>query len=223
MTSPGQATTKAFLQPSSGPALTFTFNPADLTLTKTATWTTKPARNAKAAPTSEFTGTSPQSLKLQITLDSRVEPSPSITDRVKQLFDWTRPDPSAADKKKPQPALLVLHWGTQEYFQCFLASVSAKYTLFDPTGVPLKAVVDLTLTETPLSVAAQNPTSGGLVGRRSRTVTAGESLHSIAYDEYGRAGHWRALATVNGVDDPLRLRPGTVLFVPTQAEADALS
>jgi hypothetical protein len=33
---------------------------------------------------------------------------------------------------------------------------------------------------------------------------------------------WRALATFNGIDDPLRVTPGTRLLIPTSDEAVAL-
>lgn len=217
------ALTHAFLQSKEGDRLEFTYNPAEVTMTKSSQWKTEPQRNAKKAPKSEFTGTGPRGLKMQVVLFDRVGAAPTVESSITKLFEWTNPTTSSRQQNKPQPPLLVLHWGDTQYFECFLASVSAKYTLFDQQGTPLKALVDLTLTETPMSAENQNPTSGGVPGRRSRTLVAGESLHSVAYDEYGRAGHWRALAAANGIDDPLRVRPGTVLLVPTQLEADALA
>jgi nucleoid-associated protein YgaU len=50
-------------------------------------------------------------------------------------------------------------------------------------------------------------------------VVAGDSLASIAYDEYEDARLWRALAEANHLDDPMRLPPGTELLVPPPAEA----
>ena len=49
-------------------------------------------------------------------------------------------------------------------------------------------------------------------------MVAGDSLASIAYREYGAPAYWRALAEANGIDDPLRLRPGTRLLVPPAEE-----
>ena len=51
----------------------------------------------------------------------------------------------------------------------------------------------------------------------------GESLHSIAYAEYGLASYWRALAAFNGIDDPMRLRPGVRILLPTAEEAANLA
>jgi len=52
---------------------------------------------------------------------------------------------------------------------------------------------------------------------------AGDSLPAVAYREYGNPNLWRALAEANGVDDPLRLRPGTSLLVPSRSDATRLS
>jgi nucleoid-associated protein YgaU len=48
-------------------------------------------------------------------------------------------------------------------------------------------------------------------------VRAGDSLASIAQAHLGDPTRWRAIAEVNGIDDPLRLMPGTTLTVPLEA------
>jgi nucleoid-associated protein YgaU len=40
--------------------------------------------------------------------------------------------------------------------------------------------------------------------------------------EYGDPTLWRRLAIYNGIDDPLRLRSGLRIFIPTAAEAARL-
>jgi nucleoid-associated protein YgaU len=72
-------------------------------------------------------------------------------------------------------------------------------------------------------VKAQNPTSGALHTRRSHVLREGDSLHSVAYAEYGDPTLWRGLAAFNGIDDPLRVRAGQSLLIPTAAEAARMS
>ena len=55
------------------------------------------------------------------------------------------------------------------------------------------------------TLGPQNPTSGGVVGRRSVTIDAGDTLSAVAFAEYGNPNMWRALAEANNIDDPLRL------------------
>jgi nucleoid-associated protein YgaU len=50
------------------------------------------------------------------------------------------------------------------------------------------------------------------------TVVAGDTLASVAFRQYGDPAMWRPLAAFNGIDDPLRVRPGATLFVPALEE-----
>ncbi len=43
------------------------------------------------------------------------------------------------------------------------------------------------------------------------------------HEEYRDPNKWRALAEANNIDDPMRVKPGTVLIVPDRREAEALS
>ena len=69
-------------------------------------------------------------------------------------------------------------------------SISIHYALFRPNGEPIRAFVDLELAQAetcPPPGKAQNPTTRGVAGLRSRTVRDGDSLPSIAYEAYGDA------------------------------------
>ncbi len=46
-------------------------------------------------------------------------------------------------------------------------------------------------------------------------VRDGDSLPSIAYDAYGDPTRWRPIAEANGIDNPLSLRRGSELTIPT--------
>jgi nucleoid-associated protein YgaU len=87
------------------------------------------------------------------------------------------------------------------------------------SGTPLQAKVDVTITGQQEQIGAQNPTSHSINSRRTRELIDGDSLQSVAYHELGKASSWRALAELNAIDDPQRVRPGTVLLIPTHADA----
>ncbi|MCA9527587.1 MAG: LysM peptidoglycan-binding domain-containing protein, partial [Myxococcales bacterium] len=42
----------------------------------------------------------------------------------------------------------------------------------------------------------------------------GETLQSIAGQEYDDPNQWRRIADANGIDDPFRLDPGVRLIIP---------
>ena len=70
----------------------------------------------------------------------------------------------------------------------------------------------------PRRPGSQNPTSGGLPGRGQHLWEAGHSLPVLARDNYDDARAWRAIAATNGIDDPLRIRPGSSLYLPARSE-----
>jgi hypothetical protein len=99
-----------------------------------------------------------------------------------------------------------------------LMRADVSYERFLSDGTPIRATVGLDLQINSADPMAQNPTSGGLTGRSGRTVIDGDSLPGIAVAEYGRPGEWRRLAEANDLDDPLRIRPGSTLYLPSRAE-----
>jgi nucleoid-associated protein YgaU len=75
--------------------------------------------------------------------------------------------------------------------------------------------VDLELTQAEQAQPGQNPTTRAIAGLKVHTVTDGDSLQSVAYKNYGDATRWRTIAEANGIDDPLRLRRGHQLSIPS--------
>lgn len=67
-----------------------------------------------------------------------------------------------------------------------------------------------------------NNTSPTTAATRQYTVQSGDSMQRIAQRVYGDANKWRAIATANPLVDPLKLRLGMKLNLPTLDEAAAL-
>jgi nucleoid-associated protein YgaU len=193
----------------------FQFNPKELSISKTAKWERKTARNSKTAGPPEFTGADPCKLTLELFFDATDTMDGKVVSLVDQLFHCCVPTDASHAKKKDSPPLVVLKWGKVTSFAGFVTSVQAKYTLFTAQGTPIRATCNVSIEEMPGNPPKQNPTSGSLALTSVRTVVAGDSLASIAYTEYGDPTMWRPLAAFNGIDDPLRLRLGTTLLLPT--------
>jgi Contractile injection system tube protein len=214
---------RARLVSKGGETLQFHYNPSTVTLNKTAQWRNTPVRNAKNAPEPSFVGTMPATLKLTALVDAFDDRTRSVEAVVKQLLTWTRPTAKSRDKTKPQPEFMHLQWGSSNWFTGYLKSVDVRYTMFDTNGIPLRASIDLVMEEVPTDPPWQNPTSGGVAGRRAATLGANESLAAVAYREYGDAALWRGLADANDIDDPARVPAGRRLLVPPVGEARRLS
>lgn len=202
--------------------LRFLFNPTEYTVAKSATWNRPPSTSAKSAPKPQFAGTNPQSVQMEIFFDGWEKQSVSVANSVATLLKWTKPTDDSIQKKTPNPPILSFEWGTNQAlagFRAYLKSVSAKYTLFDADGNPLRVSANITLEEVPTDPAPQNPTSGSLHSRRTHVLSSSETLHSLAFREYGDPALWRALAEFNGIDDPMRVGGGTRVLIPSLSEA----
>ena len=199
------------------------FNPTEYSISKGAEWRQTPTSGASTAPTPEFVGTNPRKLTLKLLFDAWATGEASIDGSVDQLLSWTNPMPSSISKGTPHPPILAFTWGRNSFFDAYLQNVSAQYTMFKPDGTPLRATVDVTLVEVPSEPAGQNPTSGALAGYRTTIVADGDSLHSIAYREYGNPTLWRGLAAANAIDDPLAVASGATLLIPPREHAAELS
>jgi nucleoid-associated protein YgaU len=203
--------------------LDFQFNPKEIALAKSAAWKRVPAKGSASAPPPQFTGSQPSKLTLELFLDASAKQDTSVVDKVEKLFALTTPTEPSLTNKKGSPPWVVFRWGSLTGFLAYVSQVQAKYTLFTADGLPIRATCQVTLEELAGDAAKQNPSSGGLVPRRVHQVVQGDSLPMIAYGEYGQAAMWRAVADLNGVDDPMRLRPGDRLLLPALEELSALA
>ncbi|MCU1346050.1 MAG: peptidase [Acidimicrobiia bacterium] len=200
-----------------GKRIELTFNPKEVTIQKAAQYDSK---HSKKDTNPAYLGADPGTLTLEVFLDH--EFTKNVVADVKAMLECVQPVTKGATTN-PTPPWVRFVWGGGYYFEyAVVKSVSVKYTLFDSQGLPVRAVCTLSLQEAKRSTAKQNPTSGALMPVRTHRVIAGDTLAGIAYAEYGRPTVWRAIAVANRIDDPMRLRPGATLMLPSPDDVDAL-
>ncbi|MDH6137745.1 hypothetical protein P3T37_007178 [Kitasatospora sp. MAA4] len=229
MPTPARATLTAYEppkrpgQPPGGAlgSVAFQFNPNTLALSKGARWVTHQARSAEQVGLPEFTGSLPRRLVVELFLDATATHDTAVQKGVETLLSWCAPTARSIAAKAPSAPRVKFGWGSfsSVSFFGYLEDVSATYSLFDANGTPLRATCSVRLTEAGDPVPRQNPTSGALSARRVHRLVAGDSLEQLAYREYGDPTAWRVIAEANGIDDPLRLRPGTEVLVPAADQA----
>ena len=197
----------------------FQFNPKEVTITKSANWKRDTTKGSEMAGPPEFTGPDPSKMTLEMFFDATSTRDSSVVAAVENLLSCCVATEKSAGQKKPSPPLVVLHWGAISSFPAFVTSISAKFTLFNTDGTPIRALCSVSLEEMPgRKFREQNPTSGSKEVTRVHRTIAGDSLASVAFAEYGDATAWRRLAAFNEIDDPLRVRTGTVLLLPSPEE-----
>lgn len=192
----------------------FQFNPKELTVSKSAKWSRDAQKGAKKSAVPQYGGPEPSKLALEMFLDASAKQDDSVVKTVEQLFACCVPTTESHQKKKGSPPWVIFHWGGLTSFTGYVKSVSVKYTLFTPGGLPVRATATVNLEEISGEQGGQNPTSGALDTRSVHTVVAGDTLASIAWREYGDPTLWRVVAEANDIDDPMRLRAGSTLMLP---------
>lgn len=199
--------------------LTFMFNPTEYKISQSvnvvrsnSTW--KPGGKL------EYTGTSAMTVSMQLFFDDFASARGDVTPKITKLLGWQMPNTEDEKNKKPPP-LVKFEWGNKqlENFRGVITSVNVAYTVFSKSGTPIQAKVDLTLDGKIDPPPGTNPTSHATDMRRVHSVVEGETIAMIAFAELGQSGYWRAIAEANGIDDPLRIRPGQFLLIPSAADA----
>ncbi len=193
---------------------TFQFNPSEYSIRKSASWKRNPDAGSDDAGIPEFLGAEPRTFTVKYLIDASGTQGGDLKPQLDLLFSCCAPTAASKARNTPKPPFVLFGWGTTTSFTACVRSVTAEYKMFSPEGKCIRATGTLELEEIPSQQKRQNPTSGGVAVRRTHTVVAGDTLASIAFREYGRPDLWRALAELNGIDDPLRLRAGTHLMVP---------
>lgn len=158
------------------------------------------------------------------------------------FFDTTRPDPGEAQRDmgdgavdvrektkaiyqlvKMQPTThapprIRFHWGSLS-FKAIVESVQQKFTLFSPTGVPLRATLSVsfreykTLEEQLEELNLQSPDH-----TKERIIKEGDTLSNIAAEEYDDPALWKFIAEHDDnrakITNPRRLTPGVTISIP---------
>lgn len=212
------ANDKAFLEIEGGERIPCLFNPAELAISRRNGWLAD-ALPGKGVPTLRYTGAGSGAMSLNLFFDTTSEGRPvtRYTGRILELMDID-PDLPGADEQSnnARPPWVVFHWGDLHSFKAVVSDLELTFTYFSSDGVPLRAQLALTLRQYEASRAfgPQNPTSGTPHPHRTHRVQPGETLDRIAAQHYGDPTRWRELARANGIEDPLALRPGSLLAVP---------
>ncbi|MEO5900017.1 MAG: LysM peptidoglycan-binding domain-containing protein [Ilumatobacteraceae bacterium] len=209
---------KAYLETEGGSRIACLFNPNELSFTVAANWEGDPV-GGQGGPTLEYQGGAAGSLSLELFFDT-TDVGTTVAAYTNKLIaltqiDKTLPGYSAA-ANNGRPPWVKFHWGGFHSFRAVIGSITVTFVYFAADGTPLRARVSLSLAqyEPDDTWPSQNPTSGTPHPAAAHQVQPGENLALIAAQHYGDATKWRPIASSNGIRDPFRLRPGSILDIP---------
>ncbi len=201
------------------------FNPAEYTFTKTNNWKSEDIVGGNVE-LMDFQGGGAMTLTLSLFFDTYSASDPKMLDggKPKDVREFTEKvlnlmnvDPKLKDHSAHtgRPPRVSFRWGNTWSFKSVITNITQRFTMFLPDGRPVRATLDVTFrqVESQSTTRRQNPTSFAEV-QKIRVVGPGETIDSIAYQEYGDSARWRKIADYNELDDPLKLRPGQRLAIP---------
>lgn len=194
------------------------FNPPEYTLAKAAQ-IAEIAIPGIDAPILQFVRGQTQTLSLELffdttragTTDATVQDVRTLTNPVAQL--------GRIQPKTHAPPRIRFIWGQGLSFRAIVDNVQQKFTLFSPSGIPVRATLSVSFKEyrtleeqlKELNLQSADHTKRRVIRRR-------DTLARIAFEEYGDAAKWRAIADHDEnrrvLTDLRRLTPGLELAIP---------
>lgn len=189
------------------------FNPTELKFGRKINWNVAPAAGT-SVPEVTFGHGDPAEVSVELFFDGTgvVVGTESVRERVEGLLDLM-----TLRGETHQPYYVELYWGAFT-FRGVMKSGDVTYTLFDRAGQPLRAKVTAVFGEV---VAREHREAQERLAspdlRQTWLVGDGDTIYAIADRVYGSPEFWRGIAAVNGLVNPRRLAPGSVLVLPPLA------
>ncbi len=186
------------------------FNPAQFVLDKNAYWAALPTAERDAAE-SQFTYSDPYTLTLDLFFDS-YEKRQDVRNQTREVAALI-----TVEGELHRPPRCLLAWGTNDFggIQWVLESLNQRFTLFLPNGTPVRATLGCTFKQwRSAEEEAREVKKSSPDVAKTRIVQRGETLSSIAAEEYNDPALWRPIAELNGIHNPRRVAPGQVLAIP---------
>jgi hypothetical protein len=216
-----------------GQPLPVQFNPKEFTLNKGAQFA-EIAIPGLDAPIIQFVRGNTETMSMELFFDTTeqgmADGALSVTSKTDEFYRLVK-----IDSTTHAPPLLLFSWGSvfpgqrpssiapgpsqgnqRRYgFKCVVESVQQRYSLFSSQGLPLRAVLTVTLKEYKTltdQLRELNLQSGDHY--KAHVAQHGETLSRISWISYRDPAEWRRIALANDIVDPLALRPGQVLTIP---------
>lgn len=127
-----------------------TYRPKELQIDQSVPWSKHTNKGSDQRLQLEFSGGEGRTASLELFFDASeiqggtVEPSLKTLTQLATVRD---PESKEDSKKRPHHCILVFGKVHTKHFKCVIESISTKYTMFSPTGEPLRAIANVKLRE----------------------------------------------------------------------------
>ncbi len=119
------------------------FNPKELIFDKSVPWN-KHKGSRGDNPFLEFTNAEPMTLSIELFFDTYEQQKNVYSEHVQSLVALTLVNKDAASEEQKRPPHCLFVWGTEfPSFKGVIESLSIKYTMFLPDGMPVRATCSI--------------------------------------------------------------------------------
>jgi hypothetical protein len=193
--------------------LTAQYNPSEVTISKAAQLA-EIAIPGIDSPIIQFIRGQTQKLSFKLTFSTAEMGMGDKAQDVRQLTDPFYRLVKIQPKTHAAPRVRV-SWGKGLTMQAIAESVDQEFTLFSPSGLPLRATLTISFREyKTLDEQLRELNLQSADQTKRRAVRRGDTLARIAWEELGDPTLWRFIADKNPDVDPIDPVPGAVLDVP---------
>lgn len=206
---------KAKNKPESERVITVSYNPPDFSLSKGAQ-IAEIAIPGLDSPLLQFIRGTNEKLTLKLFFDT-TDDGKDVREETKKLYNLVKMDEHthAVPKCRVSWGKSGKIKGDKSNFEGIVENINQNFTLFKPDGTPIRAEIEITFRE--YKVLKKNLEKLKSY-TRMRVIERGDTLSSIATEEYNDPSEWRKLAEINKITDPRRLTPGEFLEIPPLEE-----
>ncbi len=193
------------------------FNPQSLklTLSNQNTGGEQPGGASK-----QFVGSTSSKLSFELLFDSSAT-GKDVREETKKVAYFMMAKDQDKKEEKRTPPKTRFQWGSF-IFEGNIDSMDETLDYFSEEGVPLRATVSLSMSKDNVVLLRGN--AGGGAGNNSGATSPldaarpGDSIASMAA-RIGASADWKAIASANDIDDPLRLEAGARINLNAKASA----
>ncbi len=171
--------------------------------------------------TKQFVGSGSSKLSLELLFDTSATGADVRAETQKVAYFVMAQEQEKKDDKR-KPPNVRFQWGSF-IFEGVIDSMDETLDYFSEEGVPLRATVALSLSRDDIVVLRGNARGGGAGNNTGATspldaARPGDSIASMAA-RIGASADWKAIASANDIDDPLRLEAGARVNLNAKASA----
>ena len=168
-----------------------------------------------SAPLLQFARGNAQTLTLQLlcdTYDPQYSNGAVEKDKDVRFYTQNITNLMKIDQELHAPPVCQFSWANLTFIGV-MQQADVRFTLFLPSGIPVRATVDVTFKQF-YDGKAETGMLQSANYEKQYIVRPGDTLPGIAAEKYQDPTNWRPIAEMNNIYNPLDLKPGQLLKIP---------